>query len=200
MLDIRYDKAKLKKLEKEMRRFPKALPKVMSRGLNRTARSARTQVARSIAGHTGIKVGDVKKRLYHQKATHRFWQSSVVVSQKRLSLSFLKPRRTAKGLSVKHGRKRVKITKAFEALKGWFIRLPVSGGYKQTVGVSQALEIDSMEKEKRLPIARIKGPILAKVFTSAQQEADRIYSQSLAKLEKNINDQVKLILQRRIPA
>ncbi len=200
MLEIKYDKLKLKRLEKELRRFPKALPKVMSRSLNRTAVSARTQIGRSISRQTGIKVGDVRSKLHLAKATYSFWRSGVIVSSRRLSLSYLKPRKTAKGLSVRQGKRRVRITKAFEALKGWFIRLPVSGGYKQTIGVSQALDIDSMSKVKRLPIGRIRGPILSQVFTNAQQESNRIFNESLAKLEKNINDQVKLILQKRIPA
>jgi hypothetical protein len=200
MLNIIYDKAKLKKLERELRRFPKSLPKVMSRGLNRTGSSARTQIARNLSKKTGLKVGEVRSKLHLQKATYSYWQAAVTVSAKRMSLNYLKPRKTAKGLSVKQGKKRVRITKAFEALGGWFIRLPAAGGYKSTIGVAEALEIDAAAKVKRLPVGRIKGPVLSQVFSSAQDEADRIYNESLARLEKNIDDQVKLILSKRIPA
>jgi len=112
----------------------------------------------------------------------------------------LQPRRTTKGLSVKHLRKRVTVRQAFPALRGWFIRLPAAGGYKQTIGVSEALEIDPQKKVGRLPIARIKGPILARVFAGAQGEANRIYQESLVRLEKNIQDQVNLILRKKLPA
>jgi len=49
----------------------------------------------------------------------------------------------------------------------------------------------------RLPIVELKGPSLGQVFVGAQDEANRIYRESLARLEKNIHDQVKLILSRR---
>ncbi len=200
MLELRYNKAKLKQFERELRNFPRALPKVMSKGLTRTASSARTEMSRSLSKRTGLKVGQVKKGLRLEKASYSNWRSAVTVSRKRLSLSILQPQRTAGGLSVKHLRKRVMVRQAFPALKGWFIRLPAAGGYKQTIGVSEALEIDPKKKVGRLPIGRIKGPILARVFAGAQGEANRIYQESLARLEKNIHDQVNLILRKRLPA
>lgn len=200
MLEIRYDDDKIKRLQRELKKFPRALPKVMSRGLNRTASSSRTEMSRSLSKRAGLKVGQVRSRLRLEKASYTNWRSAVNVSRKRLSLSLLQPRKTTKGLSVKHQRRRVLIRHAFTALRGWFIRLPAAGGYKQTIGVSEALEIDPKKKVSRLPITRIKGPILARVFAGAQGEANRIYQESLVRLEKNIHDQVNLILKRRLPA
>lgn len=200
MLEVRFDDDKLKKLQRELKGIPKALPKVMSRGLNRTATSARTAISRSLSSRTGLKIKNVRNRLTLQKASYSNWRSAVRISGKRLSLSYQQPRRTAKGLSVKYQRKRVMVRKAFPALKGWFIRLPKAGGYKQTIGVKEALEIDPARKAGRLPIARIKGPILSQVFIGAQDEANRIQAEFSVKFTKNIHDQVNLILKRRLPA
>lgn len=197
MIEIRYDDRQLKVLERTLRGIPRAMPQVMSRGLNRTATQARTRSARFLSKETGIKVGDVRKRLSMRKATYSRWQSGVYPSRKRLSLQYLNPRQTSRGLSVKSGRKRVTIRHAFPALKGWFIRLPEGGGYTMTLGVEQASEIDQMAKVGRLPIGRIRGPILAQVFASAGSEVNRIQAESVKLLQKNIHDQVQLILKRR---
>jgi hypothetical protein len=201
MLEIRYDDAKIKQLERELRAFGKnALPRVMSRGLNRTATQARTASARFLSKETGVKVGDVRKRLLLHRAAYNNWRSAIIVSGKRLSLQYLSPKKTARGLSVKSGRKRITIRRAFFALKGWFIRLPRAGGYKQTLGVEQAKEIDAVKKVARLPIGRIRGPILSRVFSEAQSEVKRIHTEHLIKLQKNIHDQVQLTLRRRLGA
>lgn len=201
MFEIRYDDAKIKQLERELRGFGKnALPQVMSRGLNRTATEARTATSRFISKESGIRVSDVRKRIMLHRASYRNWRSAVTISRKRLSLRYLNPRATSRGLSVKSGKRRVTIKKAFPALKGWFIRLPQAGGYKQTLGIQQAVEIDQLEKVGRLPIGRIRGPILARIYADAPAEAARIHSEHLVKLEKNIHDQVQLILKRRLPA
>ena len=201
MFEIRYDDAKIKQLERELRGFGKtALPRIMSRGLNRTATQARTATSRMVAKESGIRVGDVRKRVYLQKASYRNWRSTVQISRKRLSLRYLNPKQTKRGLSVKSGRKRITIRKAFFALKGWFIRLPEAGGYKQVLSVEQAAEIDAMKKVGRLPVGRIRGPILAQVYADAQDQANQIHHEHLIKLERNIHDQVQLILRRRLPA
>ncbi len=196
MLEIRVEDAKLREFERMLAGIPRALPRVMSRGLNRTATQARTQISRSLAFRSGLKVGEVRHRTLLQRATYQNWRSAVTISRKRLSLRLLSPRAVKGGLSVKEGRRRVMVRRAFPALKGWFIRLPKAGGYKQTLGVREALEVAGQPLVGRLPIGRIRGPILAQVFAGAQDEADRIYRESLGRLEKNIHDQVQLILRK----
>lgn len=202
MIEIKFDDKKLKILERELRSFGRnALPKVMSRALNRTAMSARTASARFLSRETGVKIKDVRKRIIVERANYKIWRSAIRVSGKRLSLGYLQPRMRKSGLSVKHGGKRVRVTKAFEAKRGFFIRQPRGGtGREHTIGVGRALEIDQSPRVGRLPIARIRGPVLAKVYTRTPEEVSRIQAESMNKLEKNVNDQVRLILSKRIPA
>lgn len=183
MLEIRFDDAKLKKFERELKGIPRALPKVMSRGLNRTAQSARTQISRSLAQRIGLKIKDVRARLTLSKASYSNWRSAVGISGKRFGLIKFAARQTKKGVTYRKGRNRILIRHAFIATmpsghRGVFMR----------------------KAGPRLPIAEMRGPSLAQVFTGAQDEANRIYRESLARLEKNIHDQVNLILRRRLPA
>jgi hypothetical protein len=197
MFEVRVNDRDLKRLERQLAGIPRAMPRVMSAGLNRTATGARTKIARTLAGETGIKVGSVRQRLSLIKATHARWRSGVRVSSKRLSLSVLQPRETRRGLTVKHGRKRVLIRRAFSARKQWFIRQPISGTQKGILGVGEALAIGDQKLVARLPVGAIKGPILARVFAGAESEAARIHAESMNLLAKNIHDQVRRILAQR---
>jgi len=184
MLEIRYDKAKVNQLERELRGFPKnSLPKVMSRGLNRTATEARTKTGRMLAGETGLKVGVVKKKITLVRATYRRWRSGIEISSRRFGLITFGARQTKKGVTYKKGRKRVLIRSAFLAT----MNSGHTGVFKRRTSA-------------RLPIVELRGPSLGQVFTGARDQADAIYRQSMSRLEKNIHDQVQLILRRRIPA
>jgi len=183
MLEIRFDDHKLKQIERELKGIPRALPKVMSRALNRTATSARTETSRSLAKRIGLRIKDVRSRIVLQRASYSNWRSAIRISGKRLGLISLQARQTARGVTYKKERKRVLISHAFIAT--------MKSGH---IGVFMR------KGTGRLPIRELRGPSLAQVFTGAQDEAARIYRQSLSRLSKNINDQVNLILKRRLPA
>ena len=183
MLEIRFDDDKLKQLQRELKNFPKALPKVMSRGLNRTATSARTEISRSLSRRFGIKVKDVRDKLTLHRATYGNWRSAVGISGKKFGLIKFGARQTGKGVTYRHERKRILIRHAFIATmktghRGVFLR----------------------KGPARLPIKEIRGPSLAQLYTGARDEVNRIQSEFSAKLAKNIHDQVNLILKRRLPA
>jgi len=180
MIEIKYDDAKLKQLERTLSGIPRALPRVMSRGLNRTATSARTQVARQLSQLTGLGVSAVRKRIKMSKASYSNWRSTIPISSKRMPLIEFKAKQTRKGVTYKREGSRILIRHAFLAT--------MPSGHR---GVFKR------KTSARLPIAELRGPSLGQVFSDAQDEANRIYRESLERLEKNIMDQVNLILQRR---
>lgn len=183
MLEIRFDDDKLKKIQRELRNFPRALPKVMSRGLNRTATSARTEMSRNLAGRIGMKIKDVRSRLTLIRATYSNWRSMVGISGKRFGLIKFATRQTKKGITYRKGRSRVLIRHAFIAMMPSGHR----GVFKRKTG-------------QRLPIAELRGPSLAQIFKGARSEVNRIHAKSAQRLSKNIHDQVNLILKRKLPA
>ena len=183
MLEIKFDDEKLKQVQRVLRDFPKALPKVMSRGLNRTAISARTQISRSLAKRIGLKIKDVRGMLALQRASYSNWRSAVRISGKRFGLIKFGARQTKKGVTYKKGRKRILIRHAFVATmktghRGVFMR----------------------KGPGRLPIKELRGPSLSQVYKGSREEVNRIQIESAARLQKNIHDQVNLILRRRLPA
>jgi len=184
MFEIRYDDNKIKRLQRELRGFGKnSLPKVMSRGLNRTATEARTKTSRMLAKEIGIKVGDVRKKIVLVRASYRNWRSGITISRKRIPLIRFGARQVKKGVTYKKDRKRVLIRHAFVST--------MSSGH---TGVFKR------KFSSRLPISELRGPSLGQVYTGAAEQAGRIHRESMRRLEKNIHDQVNLILKRRLPA
>lgn len=185
MFEVRINDRELKKLERSLAEIPRAMGKVMSLGLNRTATEARTKIARSLAPRTGLNIKDVRDRTILRRATYSRWRSGVSISRKRIPLARFGARQTKKGVTYKQGsgRKRVLIRHAFIS------QMP--GGH---TGVFRR------KYSRRLPIVELRGPSLGQVWSSAHDEARRIFTESQARLAKNISDQVNLILQRRARA
>ena len=182
MFEIRVDDKSLKKLEKTLAGIPRAMPRVMSRGLNRTATQARTLTSRCLSKRTGLKVGAVRKSTKIYKATYSRWRAAIAMNNRKIPLIRFKAKQTKKGVTYKDyaTRMRTLITHAFIAVmpsghRGVFLR----------------------ETVKRLPITEQKGPSLMDIFSGARDEAAGIQRESAAKLAKNIHDQVQLILRRR---
>jgi len=180
MFEIRYDDKKLKQLERTLKGIPRAMPKVMSRGLNRTATEARTKAGRFLSKATGLKVKDIRQRLTLQRASYRNWRSAIGVSRRRIGVIALAAKQTKKGVTYKKGQKRVLIRHAFI-----------------TTMASGHTGVFKRKFSQRLPIVELRGPSLGQVFAGAPAETGRIHRESMQRLEKNIHDQVNLILRRR---
>ena len=202
MLTIRFDKDKLKKLERELRKFPRALPKVMSRALTRTAKSARTEMSRSITGISGLgkkgKSGrSVLQRLKLSKATYSNWRAFITISKRRLGVIDLKARETNKGVTYKKigSRSRILIRHAFIATMPSGHR----GVFLRATHIKE--QYIPMKTKKKEAIYELRGPSLAQLWTAGMgAEVNRIRAESAQRLQKNINDQVYLILKKRLPA
>jgi len=180
MFEIKYEDKQLKQLQRTLAGIPRALPKVMSRGLNRTATEARTKVVRLLASRTKLKQKDVRASTIMQKATYANWRAAVQISRKRIPIMRFGARQTKKGVTYKKSGSRALIPHAFIAT--------MASGHKG---------VFARKFSSRLPIIEQRGPSLGQVFSGAQDEANRIQVESLARLQKNIDDQVKLILRRR---
>jgi len=186
MLEICYDDDKIEKIERELRGFGRnSLPKVMSRGLNRTATEARTKTGRFLAAESGLKIKVIRKSITLRRATYRNWRSSIKISCRRIPLYNFSARQTKKGVTYKKGgeKKRILIRSAFVAT----MASGHTGVFKRKAAA-------------RLPISELRGPSMGQVFVGAQDKAAAICRESMGRLERNIHDQVRMILARRLPA
>ena len=182
-VEIEFDEAKLRRVQRTLRGIPSAMPRVMSRAVNRTTKSAKTETGRRISQAVNIKQSAVKKRILMTKATFSRWVGTLGISEKRFSLIHFSARQTKKGVTYKiekiTGRKRIPAA---------FIRSP------KKVEVVFRRETP---QTKRMPIVALKGPSLGVVFERARGIARGITKTAYKNLEKNIDDQIKLALSKR---
>ena len=176
LIDVKVDEAKLRNVQRMLRNIPNALPRVMSRAINKTAAPVKTSMARQLVGPLNaeaaaigaaqkksgrktpamrFKVSIIKGNIKLQKATYRVWQALIWIKRYKGQVS-TEPAFIAK---MPSGNKSI-----FKRLGA--SRLPIA------------------DQLRRLMLERFKG-IGGRVRQEAQQRLDR-----------NINDQVKLALMK----
>ena len=151
MAEVRLDTSAV---ERMLRNLGSNLPKVVSRALNKTISSARTDMKRQIAKDIGIKAGVVDKSLKVTKASTTSFVARLNASGKRIPLIQLgakgpEPSRgKGRGVTYRLGGKTKRLTSAFIAT------MPRSGhrGVFRRVGKEQ------------IPIIQLFGPSIVHVF------------------------------------
>ena len=163
--------------------IPRGMSKVMSRGINKTATSARAEIARRIGREVNIKQGSIKNKITKSKASYSRWQAMLGISSKRISLiSFKTTKQTKKGVTY-----RIDIGGARKLVPSAFIGTPRRTGVK---GVLKRMT------PRRSPLAWLRGPSLGQVFEGAGGIAKEVVEATGKKLEKNIDAQIKHILNK----
>lgn len=194
MIEIRIDDREIKQLQRTLAGIPRALPTVMSRGLNRTAEHTRTLLSRLIHAKMGLGVRYSRKQIYMKRASRALWKAEVSVSNFRASLINLNPEQTKTGVTYSIGGKRLLLRHAFIAVGAkrgrqvWLRSLHAIGFRKYIEWRDRTMEALYVQKT---------AAISDKLIQMAGTELNQIYSESLSLLEKNIQDQVNLILARR---
>jgi len=182
-VEIKFDEAKLRGVQRTLRHIPNAMPRIMSRAVNRTTKSAKTETGRRISRAINITQSSVKKRILMTKATFSRWIGTLGISEKRFSLMHFKARQTKRGVTYK-----IEKTGARKRIPAAFIRSPR--------GVKVVFRRETPQT-KRLPVIALKGPSLGVVFEQARGIARGITKAAHRNLEKNIDDQIKLALSKR---
>ncbi|MHC4617213.1 MAG: phage tail protein [Planctomycetota bacterium] len=194
MVEVRYDKAELQRVRRILKDIPGALPGVMSRAVNRTAGSTKVEIARRISAESGIKVSAVKKGIFLHRATRRSWVAVLDIIRKRIPLiRFKGSRRTKRGVKAPPG-----IRPLYLGRK----KLPVTGGlipsaFKQTMPSGHTGFFRRWRPStRRLPIAEIYGPSPGDVFEGAGDIARQVTRSTEQTLERNIDSQVRYVLEK----
>lgn len=181
VVEVKFDEAKLARIQRMLRAVPAGMPRVMSRSINRTATAARVSIARRIAARVKIKQKAIKKSITLKKATYRRWLAHLNIYGRRIPLINFGARQLKVGTSYK-------IEKAGprKRIQSAFIQM-MQSGHK---GVFKR------RTAKRYPIAQLYGPSVGAVFEGADRLAKEVQEEAYKKLEKNIDDQVKLALSK----
>lgn len=187
---VKFNERDLRRIRKQFSDFPGAMPKVMSRAINKTAMSARTKAAREIAGVIKVKIGRVRKAIGIKKASYGVWRADVGVDWKgeRIPLINFGARQTKSGVSYqinpKTGRK---------TIAGTFITTVRTLWNKDTKGHRGVF----MRRGKAShPIDQYFGPSIGRVFAGSSEIIRRVTGEANKNLSKNIDVQVALILKK----
>ena len=204
MLEIRYDDAKIKQLQRELRSFGKnALPRVMSQGLNRTATQARTTISRRLKVDLDIKrIKDVRDRMTIKKATYRKWLALLLTDTHGIYAYSWGYKKTKAGIRVRDFSGTVKwrlfrhafIAEMPSGHVGIFVRR-----YPESL-TSHGLTSLGKRRKGRLPIDEIAGLSGTEFSKIVLETIEKYQKQINGILQKNIHDQVQLTLRRRLPA
>jgi len=174
MIEVKFDEAQLRRVRLMLRSIPRALPKVISRAINKTAAPVKTAMARQLKGPLDAKAAairaassrkmpslkfkmkTIKGNIKLQKATYRLWQALIWI-------------------------KRFKGQEAALSSEPEFIA-EMPGGQKS---------IFRRTGKGRLPIADQLRILMREHFTGIKGSVKR---QAQERLKRNIEDQVKLTL------
>jgi len=190
MFEVRIHDKEIKQLEKALAAFPRALPKVMSRAINKTAEQARSKITRTLRDETGVKLKEVRKRVLIRRATYSNWFALIKLPIRGIYAYSLGAKQTKKGVSWATGRGgRVLDRHAFIAT------MPSSH-----VGVFRRRAATGSEGPPfvgRLPIYELDAWSGTDVWELTQEALAVASRETEERMAKNIAYQVELILKRR---
>jgi hypothetical protein len=185
-LEIRVDEKRLREIQRMLADIPKALPKVMSRAINKTATSVRAKMVRDISSKIALKQKEIREDISIRKATYSRWQASVNLSRHRHGLIRFGARQTRTGVSyrIDKARGRKTIPHAFIATmnNAENVWVRVKGDDGKLVG--------------RFPVRRLKGISIGEAWRRSAPMVMSGYAHAQETLEKNIDSQIKLLLAR----
>jgi len=200
-VQIKIEDQELKEFECRLGATANALPKVVSRGINRTADQGRTLISRRLREQMKLRDRDIKARLtIAPRATYGRWLSRINIGTGGIPVLGFGARQTAAGViwapPLAMGL-RALIPHAFKATMptghmGIFIRAPVGGGFKGRIRAGEISE--GVKLVPRLPILAVVGPSLAEAYFNVGGLAASCEKEVAGKLIPNINDQIYLIL------
>ncbi|MCE5185079.1 MAG: phage tail protein [Planctomycetaceae bacterium] len=185
-IQIKLDEQRLREVQLMLREIPRGMATVMSRGINKTAVSVRAEVVRKIAAEVNLSQKRIREALTISQANWTKWAATINISRKRIGLINFGARQTARGVSYKidkaHGRKAIEhafIATAKGAENVWVRETDADGTLVP-----------------RLPIVRLQGPSIGEVFKRAAWLVQQTYASAETQLNKNIETQIELMLDK----
>jgi hypothetical protein len=189
-IEIKLDEKRLREVQLMLRDIPRGMQTVMSRAINKTATSVRAEVVREISKKVNLKQKDIREDITISKATWTKWAASINISRYRHGLIRFGARQTSKGVSYK-----IEKSDGRKTIKHAFIM--GGGGFDVAQHVWIRESINGSDKlVPRLPIRPLRGPSIGEVFKRAVWLVQQTYAKAQTTLEKNINVQIELMLDK----
>ena len=185
-IDVVVDQGMMNRLTRTLRAVPGGLKRVIPPAINKTATQGRTRAARRISKASGIKVGEVRKRIRIQRATRMRWAAALRLSNKRLPLILFSARQTvARGVTYRlGGATRSRLAHGFIAV--------MPSGHR---GVYMR-KWQGDKRAGRLPIVEQMALSVAGVYSKGPQVAAEVMRETRGLLRTNIDRQVRYVLMK----
>ena len=216
---IKFDEAKLRMVRDILADIPRAMPKVMSRALNKTGTSSKAEIVRLIAKRSKLKQKDVKKSIRVKKATYNRWRYDINIWGRGIPLIRFRARERKKKVTIKTTLRQA----MFLFYKVFRPRFGLQAVFKKQYTIRRKLGFvtaDTGLGRKQYPkafiatmksghrgvfvrtgrgrtIAELYGPSAGRLFEGAGQISNQVQQSAMAKLEKNIDSQIKYLLSKR---
>jgi len=199
---VTYDKAKLARLRKQFTGFPGAMGRVMPRAINKTAASARTKIVQQLSKKIGFKQKAIRAGLFLKKANRAKWRAIIDFATKGVDVSKLAARQTKKGVTYSGPADiRAQFGGTPQITGGAGTRKLIPRAF--TVETSGGKKIVFRRKTKgdglvaRLPLTKLFTKSLSDIFKGAPALSRNIQKEAGRDLEKNIDTQVGLYLEKK---
>lgn len=217
-LDIKFDEKKLRRIAKQFSRWPKAMPKIMKESINSTASKARTRVKKRIGELLkGVRKKDIHRRIDLRKATLTRWAATITFTSKGFPLSKLGVRkgRTTKTIEPTDSPRQAAwlYYNVFKPKYGEaaIFSYHYNRIYKKYIGITYSimgrrkkltvpgafwLEIESTGhkgifiKKDNGDIQEVYGPSLGMMMAQNKSELERMTTETMAGLNKDIDARV----------
>ena len=184
MVRIKISEVKLARVRRQLAGFPRALPMILSRSINRTTTTARAQTARLFGEKVNMKITYIKKAMKRITASRRKLKGVISISPYRIALSYFKGNR----------QKKTGVSYMIDKDTG---RRILAHGFIQTMASGHKV-ILKRQTSKRYPIMEPRGPSLGVIFESGRRKIGRRVRRSTRNtFIKNIDQQVALALSKR---
>jgi len=209
LVTVQFDRAKLDAVERALAEQPRLLPRIVYRGLKRTADAGRTQVDREIRQRITAKKRDVMARITdEEKASYTHWRWRLGISRRRMALAAFQhtiSKRRGVTATVRRGES-VCIPRGFhtegfthaesgERVEG--DRLLWRRAQKGDKGFSKGTPTAAGDVVRRLPVVFLRGSSIGQVVENAQDLLREVHDSGEQRLEKE--SQVQYELTRRWP-
>lgn len=184
MISVTVNKKQIAEAKRLLADTPRAMPKIITRSVNKVAVKARTKIIRRVASEIAVKQKDLRQRnVKLKKANYSTQTATIKITGKRIPLIRFGAKQTKKGVTykIKKSGGRKKITGAFvEAM---------SSGHRGAF---------RRKGKSRLPIVELFGPSIPAAMENVADMAKRTMEREIGKnLHNEINRQVGLVLERR---
>ncbi len=189
MFEVIVNKEQVKELKVMLKRFPRTVPRILTRAINKVGVAARTKVLRKISETYNVTQKNLKKyNVRLVKANFRTLAAKLGIKGKRVPISHFKARQTKRGVTYAV-KKRRRTIYAFMESGGRPVRM--STGHK---GVFGRKVVDG-KRVGRLPIIERFGPSVPYMYQGMREFAGNIFEREIGQnLSKQINVQTDLVL------